>query len=206
MSSIAIGLIAVIVGAVFCFWGVVAMRVVIAVWGAFAGFNLGAGLVAGISHDAYLGTPLGWIVGIAVAILFAVLAYLFYAVAILLAMVSIGFALGTALMAAFGVDWSWVIIGVGVICGALLAWAALAVNLPAVLLVVLSALGGSTAIVAGLMFLSDTIRTTDVAGDQVTATVAEHWWWWVLYIGFAIIGVVAQVRLLGQNRDLQSQW
>ncbi|GAA3969792.1 DUF4203 domain-containing protein [Gordonia caeni] len=206
MSSIAIGLIAVIVGAVFCFWGVVAMRVVIAVWGAFAGFNLGAGLVAGIGHDAYLSTPLGWIVGIAVAILFAVLAYLFYAVAILLAMVSIGFALGTALMAAFGVDWSWVIIGVGVICGALLAWATLAVNLPAVLLVVLSALGGSTAIVAGMMFLSDTIRTTDVAGDQVTATVAEHWWWWVLYAGFAIIGVVAQVRLLGQNRDLQAQW
>lgn len=206
MSSIVIGLLAVVVGAVFCFWGVVAMRVVIAVWGAFAGFNLGAGLVAGIGHDAYLSTPLGWIVGIVVAILFAALAYLFYAVAILLLMVSIGFALGTTLLAAFGVDWNWVVIGAGVICGVLLAWATLAVNLPAVLLVVLSALGGSTAIVVGLMFLSDTIRTTDIARDEVTATVAGHWWWWVLYAGFAVLGVIAQLRLLGQDRDLQQQW
>lgn len=206
MANVVIGILAIIVGAVFCFWGVVAMRVVIAVWGAFAGFNLGAGLVSAFGGGAYLGSALGWIVGILVGLLFALLAYLYYTVAILLAMASVGFALGTALMAALGVDWNWVIVLAGVVVGILLAWLALAVDLPAVLLVVISALGGATAMVAGLMFLSDTVRTTDVDNGTVTATVADHWWWWALFAGFTVIGVVAQTRILGADRDLQQQW
>ncbi|UQE74676.1 TMEM198/TM7SF3 family protein [Gordonia sp. PP30] len=205
-SNIVIGIVAILVGAVFCLRGVVAMRIVITVWGAFVGFNLGAGLVSAIGDQGFLTSALGWVVGILLAVVFALLAYLYYAVAVLLAMASIGFALGTAVMAAVGVDWNWLVIVVGVVVGVLLAWAALAMNLPAILLVVLSALGGSTAIVGGLMLLSDTIRTSEFSDGDVTARVSHGWWWYLLYFVFVITGIIAQAKVIGRNSDLQQQW
>lgn len=206
MPSILIGLIAVLVGALFCFRGVVAMRIVITIWGAFVGLNLGAGLVAAFTGDDYFSTALGWIVGILVALLFGLIAYLYYVVAVTLAMASIGFLIGTALMAALGVTWSWVLILVGVIVGVLLAVAAVKLNLPAILLVVLSALGGSTAIVGGVMLLTTTIDLDDFNRANITATIGHNWWWYVIYLLLVIVGVLAQSRLLGDNKDLQSQW
>lgn len=206
MPSILIGILAVVIGALFCFRGVIAMRVVIAVWGAFVGLNLGAGIVSGITGDGYLSTALGWIVGIVVAIAFGIVAYLFYAVAVTLAMASIGFALGTALMVALGVTWNWVLILVGVVVGVLLAAAAIMANLPAILLVVLSALGGSTAIVGGVMLLVGTIALDDFSRASVTSTMGNDWWWYIAYLVLVIAGVFAQSRFLDRERSLQQQW
>ncbi|MEZ5121190.1 MAG: hypothetical protein R2736_06405 [Solirubrobacterales bacterium] len=47
-------------------------------------------------------------------------------------------------MVALDVSWTWVVILVGVVLGALLAFAAIAADLPMVLLIVLSALGGAS--------------------------------------------------------------
>ena len=65
MNDIVVGLVAILTGAVFCFRGYLAMRIIIPLWGAFAGFMLGAGIVA--TDAGFLATALGWIVGFAVA-------------------------------------------------------------------------------------------------------------------------------------------
>ncbi|MFT3716772.1 MAG: DUF4203 domain-containing protein [Gordonia sp. (in: high G+C Gram-positive bacteria)] len=203
--NIVIGILALLVGAVFCFSGISAMRVVISIWGAFFGLSLGAGVVAATTGKGYLDSPEGWIVGLVVAAVFALIAYLYYAVSVVLAMASIGFVLGTALMMLFGVDWNWVIIGVGVIVGVLLAWLTISLNLPALLLVVLSALGGATVIVAGLMLLTGVLHTSDVGDGSVTARIHESGWWWLLYAVLAIAGIAAQYRKAGR-RDLSQDW
>lgn len=206
MSSIVIGILAVAIGLLFCLRGVVAMRIVIAIWGAFVGLNLGAGIVSALSGDGFLSTALGWIVGVIVALLFSVLAYLYYAVAVTLAMASIGFAVGAAIMAAFGVTWNWVIITVGVVVGIVLAVAAVSMNLPAILLVVLGALGGATATVGGLMLLTSTIELEDFTRSTVTSTIGHDWWWYAIYLVLVIAGIVAQTRVLGRETHLQQQW
>ncbi|MFC4602122.1 DUF4203 domain-containing protein [Rhodococcus kronopolitis] len=207
MSDIVIGILAVAVGAAFCFRGVPMMRFVIALWGAFAGLNLGAGLVSAITGDGYFATALGWLVGIAVAVLFAVLAYLYYAVAVVLTMASVGFVLGTAAMAALGVTWEWLVIVAGVLLGALLAVATLATDLPAILLVVVSSLGGAAVIVGGVMLLVSTIDTADFNRGTLTDTVAHDWWWYALCIVLAVAGALAQARMLGrESRSLREQW
>lgn len=206
MSSIVIGILALAIGLLFCLRGVVAMRIVIAVWGAFVGLNLGAGIVSALSGDGFLSTALGWIVGVIVALLFSVLAYLYYAVAVTLAMASIGFAVGAAIMAAFGVTWNWVIITVGVVVGIVLAVAAVSMNLPAILLVVLGALGGATATVGGLMLLTSTIELEDFTRSTVTSTIGHDWWWYAIYLVLVIAGIVAQTRVLGRETQLQQQW
>ncbi len=112
--DILVGLLAIAIGAVFCFRGWLALRIVIPIWGAFAGFFLGAGAVAGVTDEGFLSSVLGWIVGLALALLFGLAAYLYYAIAIVLALAAIGFTVGTDVMVALGVTWSWVIVLVGI--------------------------------------------------------------------------------------------
>ncbi|BDE59023.1 DUF4203 domain-containing protein [Rhodococcus hoagii] len=206
MTDVVLGILAVLAGAVFCFRGLPAMRIVIAFWGAFAGFGLGAALVAAIGGDSYLSTALGWVVGVLVAILFAVLAYLYYAVAVVLAMASAGFALGAGATVALGVTWNWVIVLVGVLIGIALAVFALAVDLPAMLLVIVSALGGAVAIVGGAMLLTGVLDAADFGHASITRTIDDDWWWYAFYLLLAVAGVVAQLRFLGRERSLRAQW
>ena len=107
MDDILVGIIALIVGLVFCFTGYFAMRVVIPIWGGFAGFMLGAGLVDNFTDEGFLATALGWVVGIALALLFALLAYFYYEISVVIAMAAIGFTIGSTVMVALGVTWSW---------------------------------------------------------------------------------------------------
>ena len=61
MDDVLVGVLAIAVGALFCFRGYLAMRLIIPIWGAFAGFLLGAGLIANTGSDGFLRSTLGWI-------------------------------------------------------------------------------------------------------------------------------------------------
>lgn len=206
MSSVLVGLIAIVIGLLFCFRGVVAMRIVIALWGAFVGFMLGAGITASATGEGFLDTPLGWIVAIVAGLVLAALAYLFYVFAVVLAMASIGYAIGVTVMVAVGVEWSWAVIAVGVLVGILLAVATVALNLPDILLVIFSALGGSTAVVGGIMLLTSTISVDDFSADTITASLGDDWWWYVIYGVLVVAGVVVQARLLSAAEQPRQRW
>ena len=193
MQDIVVGLLAIIVGAVFCFRGYLALRIVIPIWGAFAGFMLGAGLVASVEDAGFLRSVVAWVVGIATAMLFAIGAYLYYEISVAVAMAGIGFALGTSLMVALGVTWSWLIVVVGVIAGVVLACIAIAGDLPMLLLTVLTAFAGSTAMVGGLMLLAGAVDTAEFRSVSTTQRLDDDWWWYAIYVALAIAGMVAQL-------------
>lgn len=206
MTDDIFGLIAIVAGALFCFRGYLAFRLVIPIWGAFVGFGTGAGLVAGIDNTGFLATGLGWIVGLALAILFGALAYLYYEVSVVIAMMSIGFSLGASTIVAIGVSWTWVAVLVGLGLALLLAYTAIVSDLPMVLLVVLSALAGSSAITAGLLLLVGTLDARDFTDDTVTSRIGD-WWVLAIYAGLAIAGVVAQLRSRGRVRgSMRESW
>src|SRR5664280_2081251 len=166
MSDVILGLLALAVGALFCFRGYLTMRLVIPVWGAFAGFLLGAGLVNGFSNSRFLVGALSWVVGIAVGLLFAVFAYAYYEVSVVLAMAATGFVLGATLMVALNVTWTWVVIVVGVLAGLALAVLAILADLPMILLVVLTAMAGAATLVAGCMLVAGSLNTADVGSVE----------------------------------------
>ncbi|HUS41927.1 MAG TPA: DUF4203 domain-containing protein [Ilumatobacteraceae bacterium] len=205
MNDIVVGVIALLTGAVFCFRGYLAMRLVIPLWGAFAGFMLGAGLVSG--DAGFLGNALGWAVGFGLAIVFGLIAYLYYAVSVVIGMMAIGFVLGTSLMVALGVTWSWVIVLTGVVVASVLAFIAIAGDLPMVLLTVLTALAGASTMVAGLMLLFGTFDTEDFDIGITTEYVADDWWWFVIYGGLVVGGIVAQFTDVDRRREsLREAW
>ena len=205
MDDIVVGIVAVLTGAVFCFRGYLAMRIIIPIWGAFAGFMLGAGIVA--DDAGFLATALGWIVGIAVAVVFGLLAYLYYEVAVMIGMMAIGFTLGASVMVALGVTWSWLIVLSGVALAVLLAFVALVGDLPMVLLTVLTGFAGSSLIIFGLMLMFGVTEFGDFDSAQTTKTLDDSWWWYVIYLGLAIAGMVAQFADVNRRRDtLRDAW
>lgn len=207
MNEIVFGLLLIAVGALFAFRGYLAMRIIIPVWGALAGFVLGAGLVSNLGSERFLASAASWLVGLAVAVLFGLLAYLYYEVSVVLAMSAIGFALGTSLMVAIGVTWSWLIVVIGVIAGALLAVGAIVGNLPMVLLTVLTAMAGSSAIVGGVMLAVGTITEADLTSAATTEALSDDWWGYLVYLAIAIAGVVVQSRDTDRRmQSLRSSW
>jgi hypothetical protein len=203
--DVVIGVLAVAIGALFCFRGYVAMRIIIPIWGAFVGFMLGAGIAASIENQGFLTTVLGWILGLVLAVVIAALAYLYYEVSVAIVLGGIGFVLGTGLMAALGVTWSWVVVPVGVALGLLLAVIAIMADLPAILLVVLTALGGAATIVGGVMLLVGTVDL-DELDRETTERLDLGGWWYALQIGLAIAGIVAQSRDAARRQRLEQAW
>jgi len=207
MQDFIVGLLAILVGALVCFYGYMAMRIIIPIWGAFTGFMLGAGLVANVTDDGFLRSVLAWVVGLAVAAVFAAIAYLYYEVSILLAMAAIGFTLGTGLMTALGVSWSWLVVLVGVVVGALLALVAIMADLPTFVLVVLTALAGAATVVFGLMLWFGALESGDFESTSATETINDDWWWYAIYVALAVAGLLFQLRLTARLRaSLREQW
>lgn len=207
MDDVIFGLVAIAAGALFCLRGYLAFRLVIPLWGAFVGFVLGAGIVASVTGDTFLATPAGWLAGLVGALLIAGLAYLSYEASVIIAMGSIGFALGVSAMVALDIRWTWVVILAGVVTGALLAAAAIAADLPMLLLVVLSALAGASAITAGIMLLVGTVGTSQFHDPGVTTRAADGTWWYALYLAFALVGIVTQMRAADRARgSMRESW
>lgn len=201
MVDVVMGVLALLIGLLLCFRGRGAMRVLLALWGAFVGFGLGASLVAGLTGHGYLDSAAGWLAAIVLAIVFAVLAYLFFAVAVVLAFASMGFVLGQTLAIALGAGQGWLITGVGVAVGVLLAVLAVVTNLPELVLIVISAFAGASVAVAGLMLLLDVFSLTDPVTAQIP--IVEQPAWYVGQLVLAVFGIIVQLRS-ARRRELGS--
>jgi hypothetical protein len=148
------GLFAVAIGLAFAFWGWRLFLILLPIWGFVFGFLLGANAMSNLfGVDAGLfATVTGWVVGILIGLLFAVLSYLYYWVAIIL----LGGALGYQLT--LGVfEWlnlnaeGWIAFISALIVGAIFAVGFFLLHMPAVIVIVATALLGAGAAVAGVV-------------------------------------------------------
>ena len=207
MKDIIVGLLAVAAGLMFCFRGYLLMRIVIPVWGFFVGFALGGAIISAITDRAFLGTVLGWIVGIVIGVVFAVIAYTYYAVAVVLTMGTVGYLLGSTLMVALDIRWNWLVIAVGVVVGFVLALGAILIDLPTVVLTVVTALSGATAVIGGVMLIVNRLDLADLGDDVITSQINASWGWWLAYLVLALAWVFAQVQATENVRaSVRSTW
>jgi hypothetical protein len=183
------------------------MRLIIPIWGAFTGFMLGASLVDLWEDSGFLATALGWIVGLVLALVFGLLAYLYYEVCVVIAMAAIGFALGTGFMVAIGVSWSWLIILIGVAVAVVLGFVAIVADLPMAILSLLTAAGGAVVVIAGLMLVFGVIDLDAFDSVATTERIQDSWWWYALFLALTITGMVAQMRTTMELRtSLRESW
>lgn len=207
MGEILVGIFAVLVGALFCFSGMNVMRVLFPIMGFFLGFSAGAGMMSAISGDRFLGTMLGWILGFFVGLLFGVLAYFFYAFAVILAFAGVGFAITSGILTFLHLDWNWLVVILGTVVGIVFGLVALATNLPTLVLILATSLLGSAVILYGLMLVFNTASLGDFSSGVVMDRIKDHPGLYVLWIMLAFSGSITQVRVLGeQTKQLQEYW
>jgi hypothetical protein len=202
MADIPLGLLAIIAGGAMLVAGQFVLRLVIPIWGFFAGFAFGAGLVAGFADERFLGSVLGWVLGLVFALVFAVFAYLYFYVAIVIAMGAFGFAIGSGLVVALGISWNWLAVLVGLVVGLVIGLVAIFANMPMIVLVVLGSFAGAVGVVGGLMLLVGSLDSADFSRDDFTDTVSNSWAWSLLLLALAVGGVLIQAgqrALMRQN-------
>ncbi len=207
MADILLGILAILAGGAMLLAGQFVLRLVIPIWGFFAGFAFGAGLVSGFADEHFLGSVLGWVLGLVFAVGFALLAYLYFYVAIVIAMGAFGFAIGSGLVVALGVSWNWLAVVVGVVVGLVLGLASVLANMPMIVLVVFGSFAGAVGVVGGLMLLVGSLDSADFSRGDFTDTVSNGWAWSLLLLALAIAGIVVQAReraLMRQN--IQEVW
>ena len=207
MADILLGILAILAGGAMLFAGQFVLRLVLPLWGFFAGFAFGAGIFAELADERVLGTLLGWVSGFVFALIFAILAYFFYAVAVVLTMAAIGFAIGSGLVVALGIDWSWVAVLVGVAIGAVVGLVAIAGNMPMLVLAVASSLAGAVSVVAGVMLLVGALESADFTEGSFSSAVDTSWVWWVLLVVLALVGILVQTRQqVVMRRSINDAW
>ena len=207
MADIVLGIFAIIAGGVMLFAGQYVLRILLPIWGFFAGFAFGAGLFAGLADERFLGSVLGWISGFVFALVFALFAYLYYAVAVILAMAAFGFAIGAGLIVALGIDWNWVAVLVGVLVGAVLGLVSVFGNMPMIVLAVLSSIAGAVSVVGGMMLMVGSLNSSDFTRAAFTKAVNDSWGWYLTLLALILVGIVAQIRQRATwRRTVRETW
>jgi hypothetical protein len=207
MADIVLGVLAIIAGGALLVAGQFVLRFMIPIWGFFAGFAFGAGIVAGFADEHVLGTVLGWVLGLVFAVVFAVLAYLYYYVAIVLVMGSAGFAIGSGIVVALGISWNWVAVLLGLAVGLVLGLLAVFTNLPMIVLVVVGSVAGAVGVTGGLMLLVGSLDSADFSRGDFSDSISNSFGWSLLLLVLALGGIAVQAMQRALvSRSIQQTW
>jgi len=192
-----IGALVLLIGAAFCFAGYRFFRILIAIWGFFAGFNLGTAAMTALFNNAFLGTTTGIVLGLVIGVVFALLAYFFYYFAVVLLGATAGYDLGSGLIGAIGLNNpGFIAVIVGVALAVVFALVILLFNLPKLLIMVFTALGGAVAMLAGLLILLGQVKVAYLQYGDAVALVRASWFWSIVAIALAVVGFLAQWRTM----------
>lgn len=190
--DVLIAVLAVLIGAVALFAGFRVFLVWLPIWAAVVGFVVGAQGMAWLLGEGFLGSVTGLIVGIVVALVFAAISYVWWAVGVVVAVAGFGFAFGYAILPAIGLDSSLLSFLAGLAMAALYAIAAVVLRLPRLLVIVATCLWGSGAIIGGVLVLLNEVEPEELGYGVVDRVVATSVIWLVVYLALAIVGMVAQ--------------
>jgi hypothetical protein len=133
------------------------------------------------------------VVGFIVALIFAVLSYLFYLFAVALIAGSLGYAAAVGLLTAIGMDFGFIVWLIGLVAGVALAVVVLRFNIQKIVIELATAFLGAGAIIGTFVALFSGIRSTELI-QLGTKWVLQNPLWLIVFIVLGVLGLVAQIR------------
>ncbi len=191
--QIVIALVAAVIGLAFCFGGWRFFLILLPFWGFLVGFNVGTDATTALFGDGTFATLTSWIVGLVFAVAFALFSYLYYYAAIALLGGAVGYVIGTSAWGLIGNEYGVIAFVIGIAVGAVVAIAIIALNVPRLLVIVLSGLGGAAAILAGWFILIGKIPTDNIHWTQVGLLIRDSWFYLIVWGVIAAAGIIAQL-------------
>jgi hypothetical protein len=180
--------------AAVCFAGYRLFLVLLPIWGFVFGFGLGAQAIQAITNGNFLGDVTSWVVGLVVAVIFAVLSYLFYFIAIALFSFSAGYAAGVGFMAMIGSQFGLVNFLVGLALGVGVAFVVLRFNVQKWVIIIATSLIGALAMAGIVLFGMPAMSTAVVDMDVIAQALRAYPFMLVLALVAAGGGIAVQYR------------
>ncbi len=206
MTGTAFGVVAALIGLSLVLRGYPMIRGVISLFGALVGFVVGAALTGQITHTGLFQTPVDLIGGAIGAVVCALVAFFVYKVAMIGGLAAIGFTLGTSLMVALHVTAPGASLIVGILLALALAVIAWRLDLPALILVILTVLTGASITTFGTLVAMGRVSGPVLAPSQLAVVVGQGWGWYMLYLGLVVLGLVSQWRYLRAGHPVRGRW
>jgi hypothetical protein len=201
MKDLLIGIAAMGIGTLLCFAGYKVARIIIPIWGFFAGLFMGAAGVSDALNNQFLGTTLGIVVGLILGLVFALFAYFFFSLAVVLMGASFGYWLGTGLVTMIGFEKGFLSASVGISIGVIFAILAIIINAPKYYLIVTTAFAGAVAVFVGFLVLINRINIESLSyvdSSDITVSIL----WSILAATLGIFGLIFQV-LNTKNQEIE---
>jgi hypothetical protein len=194
-------ILAVVIGLLFAFGGWRFFLLLLPLWGLIVGFSLGTEAMRALFGDGTFATVTSWVVGLVIGLVLAGLSYLFYYAAIAILAGTVGYAIGAAAWGLIGNEQGVIAFVIGIVVGVVVAIAALALNVPRYLVIVLTGLGGAAAIIAGWFLLIGKVPADNVTWWQVGKLISDSWFYLIVWGLIAAAGIVAQMRAPAMGPD-----
>jgi hypothetical protein len=192
--QLVMAILAVVIGLAFAFAGWRFFLLLLPLWGFVVGFSLGTEAMRSLFGDGTFATVTSWVVGLVIALLFAALSYLYYYAAIAILAGTVGYVVGASAWGLIGNEQGVIAFVIGIVVGVVVAIAALALNVPRYLVIVLTALGGAAAIIAGWFLLIGKVPADNVTWWQVGQLIKDSWFYLIVWALIAAAGILAQLR------------
>jgi hypothetical protein len=184
-----------LIGLGLCFAGFRLFVILLPVFGFFAGFLVTAQAIQELFGGGFLATISSWVFGFVVGALCALVAYFFYYGAVVVLAAALGYEFGVGIIAGLGVSLGFVQFIVGAVLALALAVAVVFLNLPQIIIVVLTALAGAGLILTGTLLALGRISLVDLNLGLVGAFIRDSWLWSLVYLAIVVFGIAVQMLL-----------
>ena len=198
-----VALVAVAVGLVVCFFGYRIFRLLLPFLGFFVGLIVGAQVVASIFGEGFLATIIGVVAGLVVGLLFGALAYVWWWLGVILVFGGMGYSLGAAIFPAIGIDVGIFNFVLGLVSAAVFAIIAIVLRMPKLIVVAVTGLWGSGAVIAGWMIFTNQLEPDQLGFGAVDAVVSQSVFWLIVFFAVAVVGMAFQ---LATTQEYEVMW
>ncbi len=184
-----------LIGLGLCFAGYRLFVVLLPVFGFFAGFLITAQAIQELFGQGFLATVSSWVFGFVVGAVFALVAYFFYYGAVVVLAATVGYELGVGIIAGLGIHLGFVQFIVGAILALAISVAVVFLNVPQLLVIVLTSLAGAGMILTGTLLALGRVSLTDLNLGLVGAFIRDSWLWSLVYLAIVAFGILVQLML-----------
>jgi hypothetical protein len=194
---------AVIIGLMFAFFGYPFFRMLLPIWGFFAGLSFGYQGVMSLMDPGFLSGSLGLIIGFFIGILLAAIAWYAYAFAIYLFGATVGYVMGAGLMLALGFERGLITFVVGLLAAFGMTALFSMAKMPKFLIILLTASAGAMAVMTGVFALFGAVPTMAASLQLTRLMVYGSWFWLIVWAVLAGFAMAFQYAVASANEDLQ---
>jgi len=185
------GLIGTLFGVLICFAGYRLFLVLLPIWGFFFGFLLGGQTVQWLFNGTGLFVDVtGWVVGVVVGAIFAVLSYLFYIAAVAIIAGSLGYFVAVSILLEIGMKAGFLLWLIGIVVGVVFLFVTLQFNLQKWVIIIATALLGAAMTFGTIIQVLN--PATNLLDNPVKLFLQQSWFLLVCFALMVAAGIVVQ--------------